>query len=73
MNIKSNEATNKLRAALSSCQTLKTLKDRYPELERFFPDYLLKPSVVLNVPAVQNVLGDFKSLGLPMSSPVESL
>lgn len=64
-------ATSKLREALNSCQTLKTLKERYPELIEFLPSNCTPHSITVGTPIVQNALSGFKSLGLSMSSPAE--
>ena len=66
-----SEAIQKLRLALGSCQTLKVLKERYPELTEFIPERCSPASVTIGTPMIQNALSGFKSLGLSMKGPDE--
>ena len=51
-----------LKAAIMACSTLKQLKERLPEFEKYYPSEA-KP--VANLPALANVVADLSKLGWP--------
>jgi hypothetical protein len=56
-------AHNKLRNAIDSCTTRKSLMDRLPEFEKYFPSESAPLSK--NLPALANVVADLSKLGWP--------
>ena len=56
------DAKQSLKAAIMACSTLKQLKERLPEFEKYYPTEA-KP--VVNLPALANVVADLSKLGWP--------
>lgn len=56
------QAEYRLKAAIMACTTLKQLKERLPEFEKYYPS-VEKP--ITTLPALANVVADLSKLGWP--------
>lgn len=63
-NQKINALKQKVRAAISSCTTLKQAKERLPEFEKYLPAERL-PAGTAGAPMVANVVTDLMNAGWP--------